>query len=511
MLSYSWLVSAGGTISGGGTTSDNTITVDWITAGAQTVSVNYTAGTGCTGADFYPYGVNVKPRPAVTNAANSTICSGVMTNIPIQASLLLTTFTWTATGSSGNVTGYSASGGSPISQVLVNSGFNVETVDYAVTPSLNGCDGAVAHFIVTVNPVADVYFNPNGQTICSGGLTNIAILSHVATTTFTWTASGSSGSMGGFSNGVTSTIGQTLTNSGTDPGTVTYNVSSTFNSCPGYPGSVTITVNPLPVVTLTACMDAVTTTDAKSFTLKGGLPLGGTYSGGGVNTGVFYPSLAGPGSHTITYTYANTWLCTALATKIITVSNPAVFNCDDVMMDIRDNKHYATVKLGTQCWMAANLNYGTYIPNTQMQRDNCTAEKFCYTNNAANCTPYGGLYQWDELMQYDNTAAAQGFCPPAWHVPTENEWNTLFTFYISTGFAAAPLKYSGYSGFNALVSGMYHNNLSWDFNGFASMIWSSTSHGPDKAWAHGMNDPDPSVSSYPSNRTHAFNIRCIKD
>jgi len=161
--------------------------------------------------------------------------------------------------------------------------------------------------------------------------------------------------------------------------------------------------------------------------------------------------------------------------------------------------------------MAANLNYGTYIPNTQMQRDNCTAEKFCYTNNAANCTPYGGLYQWDELMQYDNTAAAQGFCPPAWHVPTENEWNTLFTFYISTGFAAAPLKYSGYSGFNALVSGMYHNNLSWDFNGFASMIWSSTSHGPDKAWAHGMNDPDPSVSSYPSNRTHAFNIRCIKD
>ena len=127
----------------------------------------------------------------MTNAANSTICSGTLTNIPLQASLLFTTFTWTATGSSGNISGFSASGGTVISQVLVNTGFNVENVDYAVTPSLNGCDGTTVHFIVSVNPVADVYFNPNGQTICSGGLTNIAILSHVATTTFTWTASGS--------------------------------------------------------------------------------------------------------------------------------------------------------------------------------------------------------------------------------------------------------------------------------------------------------------------------------
>ena len=39
-----------------------------------------------------------------------------------------------------------------------------------------------------------------------------------------------------------------------------------------------------------------------SFTLSGGTPTGGTYSGPGVSSGVFNPSNAGVGTHTITYT-----------------------------------------------------------------------------------------------------------------------------------------------------------------------------------------------------------------
>ena len=232
------------------------------------------------------------------------------------ASLTVTTFTWTATGSSGNVSGYSSSGGPVIAQTLINSGFNVETVDYAVTPSLNGCDGTVAHFIVTVDPVADAYFNPNGQTLCSGGTSSISILSHVSGATFTWTATWSSGNISGFGPGTTSSIAQTLTNNGTAPGTVTYTVSPSFNSCPGTPNSVVVTVDPLPVVTYAICNDVITTTAAQPIKLKGGLPLGGTYSGAGVNTGIFYPSLAGIGNHTITYSYSNTWGCAANATQV---------------------------------------------------------------------------------------------------------------------------------------------------------------------------------------------------
>jgi len=114
-------------------------------------------------------------------------------------------------------------------------------------------------------------------------------------------------------------------------------------------------------------------------------------------------------------------------------------------------------------------------------------------------------------MQYDETPADQGFCPPAWHIPTENDWNILFANYINNGFAGGPLKYSGYSGFDALLSGADHFNISMDFQGFATFFWSSTSQGNTKAWAHGMNINDPSVSAYPSSRVNAFSIRCIQD
>jgi uncharacterized protein (TIGR02145 family) len=121
------------------------------------------------------------------------------------------------------------------------------------------------------------------------------------------------------------------------------------------------------------------------------------------------------------------------------------------------------------------------------------------------------MYQWDELMHYTITGGAQGVCPPEWHIPTEAEWTTLFNFYISNGFAGSPLKYTGYSGFNALLSGTRFNNVQWDFNNFAIMLWSSTAHFSRKAWAHGMNTFNPSVSYYPSHRNNAFWTRCIKD
>jgi uncharacterized protein (TIGR02145 family) len=53
------------------------------------------------------------------------------------------------------------------------------------------------------------------------------------------------------------------------------------------------------------------------------------------------------------------------------------------------------------------------------------------------------------------------------------------------------------------------NQLDWQ--GLATFYWSSTSHGANKAWAHGMNDADPSVSAYPSFRNNAFSVRCLKD
>jgi len=265
-----------------------------------------------------------------------------------------------------------------------------------------------------------------------------------------------------------------------------------------------------PIVSFTPCFDTITTLNAKPIKLKGGIPLGGTYSGPGVNsiTGVLTPSLAGLGIKTIIYSYTNAALCTSNFHLSVVVSQSSLVNCGNPITDVRDNKVYQTVQIGTQCWFAEDLNYGTEIPFNQNQRDNCLPEK--YSSHPSPLTSHS-FYQWDELMQYDETPADQGLCPPAWHVPTENDWLILFSNYTNSAMAASPLKYSGYSGFNALLSGADHLNRQWDYPGFAGFFWTSTSHGPIKAWAHGMNENDPSVSFYPSVRTNAFSVRCLKD
>ena len=87
----------------------------------------------------------------------------------------------------------------------------------------------------------------------------------------------------------------------------------------------------------------------------------------------------------------------------------------------------------------------------------------------------------------------------------------MFNYFVSNGFAGSPLKYDGYSGFNAFLTGTWHQNVNWDYEGFAVMFWSSTAHAGKKAWAHGMNTYNPSVSYYPSLRANAFSVRCLKD
>jgi uncharacterized protein (TIGR02145 family) len=262
-----------------------------------------------------------------------------------------------------------------------------------------------------------------------------------------------------------------------------------------------------PVVTFTACFDTITTTNAKPFKLKGGIPLGGTYSGAGVAGGIFNPAVAGAGNHQITYTYTNVALCSANAHSYLHTFLPSNLPCGLPLTDIRDNKTYATVQIGSQCWMAEDLNYGYTIDESTNQRDNCIPEK--YIRNSSSVIH--NYYQWDELMQYDEIVSTQGLCPPAWHVPTEADWNTLFANYTNNAFAGSPLKYSGFSGFDALVNGARHLNQAWDYSGFAGFFWSSTAHGALKAWGHGMNDVDPSVSAYPALRNNAFSVRCIRD
>ncbi len=72
---------------------------------------------------------------------------------------------------------------------------------------------------------------------------------------------------------------------------------------------------------------------------------------------------------------------------------------------------YNTVQIGSQCWLKNNLNIGRMIEDSTKQNNNTIIEKYCYYNSEVNCKTYGGLYRWDEAMQYSTTEGAQGICP----------------------------------------------------------------------------------------------------
>ena len=514
--SFSWTTSATSpNLSGYSNSAGNTIAQTITNSGNTIESVTYTVlptAWGCPPGAPQNVVLTVNPKPAITNSV--TIfqqCSSSMTNVVLQSSVPVSSYSWTANGSSPMVSGFSAGSGGQIRQTLINTGYNTETVTYYVTPVANNCPGDPSPFTITVFPVPDVYFIPSSQTICPLQATKINNNSHVSGSSYTWTATGSSSLVSGYSPGSGDQIQQVLNNSGNIIETVTYHVSPAANGCPGINNNVVVTIDPAPVVSFTLCVDQVTTTNAQPIKLKGGNPVNGVYSGRGVSGSILYPALAGPGMDTILYSYTNVLGCSAFSYIAVSIFSPLPFTCGNIITDPRDSKQYPTVQIGSQCWMAANLDYGNRIPGTDHQLDNCTPEKYCYNNDPANCASSGGLYQWDELMQYNDISAIQGLCPPSWHLPTETEWTILFNHFISSGFAGSPLKYTGYSGFNALLSGVMGANKSWPFEGFATMFWSSTSIDYKKAWAHGMNETDPSVSFYPSARSNAFQVRCIKD
>ncbi len=137
---------------------------------------------------------------------------------------------------------------------------------------------------------------------------------------------------------------------------------------------------------------------------------------------------------------------------------------------------YNTIQIFSQCWLKENLNVGTMIPGTMEQSDNGTMEKYCYDNEQDSCTKYGGLYQWNEMMQYTTQQGVQGICPPGWHLPTDEEWKVL-EGAVDSQYGIGDLQWdilSDYRGFDAgsnlkTTSGWYYNGNGTDLFGFSGL------------------------------------------
>jgi uncharacterized protein (TIGR02145 family) len=190
---------------------------------------------------------------------------------------------------------------------------------------------------------------------------------------------------------------------------------------------------------------------------------------------------------------------------------------------------YNTVQIGTHCWFKENLNIGTMISGTLEQTNNGIIEKYCYNNDSSNCAIYGGLYQWNEMLQYVTTAGVQGICPSGWHIPTDAQWTSVTSYLGGESVAGGKMKTTGTldagsglwyspntgatneSGFSAVPAGIRYSNGTFSGIGYSGYWWNSTEGGPYDTWYRSMNNYYGSVDRYSVNKTYGFSVRCLRD
>jgi uncharacterized protein (TIGR02145 family) len=189
-----------------------------------------------------------------------------------------------------------------------------------------------------------------------------------------------------------------------------------------------------------------------------------------------------------------------------------------------EGKTYNTIQIGTQCWFKENLNVGVMIDSLQDQTNNGIKEKYCYLNLQSNCDIYGGLYQWNEMMQYVTTEGIQGICPTGWHLPTDIEWTVLINYLGGESLAGGKLKESGTShwlspntdatnetGFTALPGGTRRHYGSFYAPGFFGDLYTSTQGDLGSAFYYTMNNTSGNAKRISGTMDDGNSVRCIRD
>jgi uncharacterized protein (TIGR02145 family) len=207
----------------------------------------------------------------------------------------------------------------------------------------------------------------------------------------------------------------------------------------------------------------------------------------------------------------------------------------NTLTDLRDGQTYRTTTIKifdaergidySEVWMAENLNYET---------DN----SFCYNDSAEYCEKYGRLYTWAAAMDsagtwstngkgcgYDKTCSpaypVRGVCPEGWHLPTQLEWDTLFTAAGGSSVAGTKLKStSGWYGgngtdafsFSALPAGNRSYDEYYKYEGDNAFFWSSTELNSDDAYGMYLYYfSRDGAYLYDYDKNYGFSVRCVKD
>ncbi len=335
--------------------------------------------------------VTVYQKPVIPTQA-ITICSGnTFSIIPVNSGSVIvppgTTYSWPAPVSSpaGAISGGSAqTGQSLISQTLLNTTNSSATLTYTVTPvsgTTGACIGSPFTITVTVSPQPGA--SNQATTICSGQTFNATPSGVPAGTNYTWSAPVSIPSgiiTGGMAQTVPiGTISQVLTNQSNQPANLIYTVSPTAGSCGSSSFTVTVTVNPRPVIpnqSVTICTgDSFYVSPVNSPNTI--IPAGTTYTWNVPTMPSGVSGAASGNSSVISGMLVNNSNTTKTVTYNITPTSGADGNC-----------------VGAPFSVTVLIDPSVAIGDTSIST--CSNLSFSYTptNSGGNIVPAGTTFSW---------------------------------------------------------------------------------------------------------------------
>jgi gliding motility-associated-like protein len=208
--------------------------------------------------------VTVNPLPTATISGNATICFGTASAVNFVGTPNATV-TYTVNGGSNQTVTLDNLGAAsvPTGNLTTTTTYDLVSVLSSGVPCSQTQMGSVTVTVVPIPLVNTIVASPS---VCSGQPTGISLSSNVPGATFNWTAiqSGVSGSGAGSGD----IISQNLTATGNTQGFVTYSIVANVGSCQGPAATVTIRVNPIPVVTASTVLQSVCSGSTSPITLS---------------------------------------------------------------------------------------------------------------------------------------------------------------------------------------------------------------------------------------------------
>jgi uncharacterized protein (TIGR02145 family) len=192
--------------------------------------------------------------------------------------------------------------------------------------------------------------------------------------------------------------------------------------------------------------------------------------------------------------------------------------------DTRDGKVYKTIVIGTQTWMAQNLDVSTfrngdtipYVENWSEWKKLKTSAWCYYENKSSNGPIFGKLYNWYAIND------SRGLAPEGWHIPTDSEWTELSNFLGGEKIAGDKIKStSGWAfagngsntcGFTGLPSGGRTYEGDWSDPQYYGIWWSSTiDSGTGNPWMRELSFSEGKFYKASNDERCGKSVRCIKD